>query len=288
MQSTSLDGYDATRTINSGQVFLWQRQLGSWYGIYGHSIVKISEARGVRKVESFPDIDSIESRIFRLDDDLRAIFAELERDALIKRLLTKYRGLRLMRQEPEQCLFSFVCASNTNIPMIRRMLFNLGRRFGTRVALDGLEFYSFPSAETISKARIGDLLACGLGYRAKAIKAVAENIMTGELDFAMLAKMSYRDAKRKLTKIYGVGNKIADCVLLFSLDKLEAFPVDVWIARALVRNYHWMFDGKFSDKLTPHQYDDITDRARQHFGRYAGYAQQFLYYHMRHQAGASW
>ncbi len=288
MQSASLDSYDPVRTINSGQVFLWQRQLDSWYGIYGQHIVKISGTRGIHKVNSYPKSDSIQSRIFRLDDDVRTIFAELEGDPLIKRLLTKYQGLRLMRQEPEQCLFSFVCASNTNIPMIRRMLFNLARRFGSRMALDGLEFYSFPSADTISKARISDLLACGLGYRVKAIKAVAESIVTGALDFRTLTKMSYHDAKRQLTQIYGVGNKIADCVLLFSLDKLEAFPVDVWIARALVKNYQWLFESKLSDKLTPHQYDDITDRARQHFGRYAGYAQQYLYYHMRHQAGANW
>ncbi|MGH9991348.1 MAG: DNA-3-methyladenine glycosylase family protein [Nitrososphaera sp.] len=288
MQSSTLESFDPVRTINSGQVFLWQRRLDSWYGIYGRHVVKISETEGIRKFTSIPELDSCENRIFRLDDDVKTIYSELKRDPLVRRLLSTYPGLRLMRQEPEQCLFSFVCASNTNISMIRRMLFNLTRRFGDRVMLDGLEFFSFPSADEISKAQTNDLLQCGLGYRAKAIKAVADSIVNGTLDLGMLTKKGYHDAKRQLTQIYGVGNKIADCVLLFSLDKLEAFPVDVWIARALSKNYPWLFDSKVRDKLTSRQYGVITDRIRQYFGRYAGYAQQYLYYHMRQQAGASW
>jgi N-glycosylase/DNA lyase len=91
-----------------------------------------------------------------------------------------------------------------------------------------------------------------------------------------------------LLQVYGIGNKIADCVLLFSLEKLDAFPIDVWIARALAGHYRWLHKKKFGDKITPHQYEQLSRSARGYFGRYAGYAQQYLYYHMRQDAGKKW
>jgi N-glycosylase/DNA lyase len=214
--------------------------------------------------------------------------ADISRDALVRRLVKAYPGLRLMRQEPEQCIFSFVCASNTNIPMIRRMLSTMARRFGTPVKVDGIEFFTFPSARSINRATIDELWACGLGYRAKAVKAVAEGIISGRLDFEALKNATYEEAKKELLQIYGVGNKIADCVLLFSLEKLEAFPIDVWIARALAGHYMWLHEKQFGDKLTAHHYELLSEGARKYFGRYAGYAQQYLYYHMRQGAGKKW
>jgi N-glycosylase/DNA lyase len=226
--------------------------------------------------------------MFRLDDDIKAIVADISRDALVRRLVKAYPGLRLMRQEPEQCIFSFVCASNTNIPMIRRMLSAMARRFGTPVKVDGIEFFTFPSARSINRATIDELWACGLGYRAKAVKAVAEGIISGRLDFEALKNTTYEEAKKELLQIYGVGNKIADCVLLFSLEKLEAFPIDIWIARALTGHYRRLHEKQFGDKLTTHQYDLLSEGARKYFGRYAGYAQQYLYYHMRQGADKKW
>ncbi len=97
--------------------------------------------------------------------------------------------------------------------------------------------------------------AVGLGYRTKAIKAAADAITSGQLDFDSLKKASYYESKKELLQVYGIGNKIADCVLLFSLEKLDAFPIDVWIARALASHYSWLHKIKFQDKIAPHQYD---------------------------------
>ncbi|HXG05809.1 MAG TPA: DNA glycosylase [Nitrososphaera sp.] len=287
----SLDqSFDPITTINSGQVFLWEKRTNScWYGVSGDHVVKIRQtASGQFEFSSFPEDKTWYRSMFRLDDDVRTIFREISRDSLVRQLVRLYRGLRLMRQEPHQCIFSFVCASNTNIPMIHRMLHNLTRKFGRPRKIDGIEIFTFPSPRDIDKAEIGELRACGLGYRAKAVKAAAHAITSGQLDFEALKAATYEEAKKELMQIYGIGNKIADCILLFSLEKLDAFPIDIWIARALSHNYSWLHQKKFGDKLTLCQYEEVSIRARRYFGRYAGYAQQYLYYHMRQTAGRAW
>jgi len=280
--------FDPVVSINSGQVFLWEKHGDSWYGIHGEHIVRLTRVDGNVEITTFPEDRSCDQRMFRLDDDAKSIFREISRDSFVRRLVRMYPGLRLIRQEPHQCLFSFVCASNTNIPMIRRMLYNLIRKFGGPTTVDGMEFFTFPSAADISRAGIDELRACGLGYRAKAVKAAAGAITIGQLDFDALKNATYEEAKKELLQVYGIGNKIADCVLLFSLEKLDAFPIDVWIARALAGHYKWFHNKKLANKLSPRQYEQLSETAREYFGRYAGYAQQYLYYHMRQAAGKKW
>ncbi len=285
---TLFSSFDPVVSINSGQVFLWEKHENSWYGIHGDQVIKFTQSDKGIEFLSFPDDKSCDQKIFRLDDDLKRIFEEISHDPLIYRLIRSYPGLRLIRQTPHQCLFSFVCASNTNIPMIRRMLYNMTRKFGKHTKVDGIDFFTFPSAADINRASVDELRACGLGYRTKAIKAAAYSIASGRLDFDLLKKVSYYESKKELLQVYGIGNKTADCVLLFSLEKLDAFPIDVWIARALASHYGWLHKGKFHDKIAPHQYEQLSDGARSYFGRYAGYAQQYLYYHIRHLAGKKW
>jgi len=287
LQST-YQSFDPVLSINSGQVFLWEKHGDSWYGIHGEHVVRLTHTDNRVEFASFPEDRSWDHEMFRLGDDARTIFRELSRDPLMRRLIKVYPGLRLMKQEPHQCLFSFVCASNTNIPMIRRMLYNMTRKFGRPATVDGMEFFTFPSATVIDKAGIDELQACGLGYRAKAIKAAANAIAMGQIDFDELKAAGYGEAKKELLELYGIGNKIADCVLLFSLEKLDAFPIDVWIARALAGHYPWMHKKKFGEKITERQYEELSDNARHYFGKYAGYAQQYLYYHMRQAAGKKW
>ena len=301
--------FDPQISINSGQMFLWEKFDNSWYGIYGNNILKFSTPtvnnddssnnNNNNNVEffSFPEIKEWEKQVFRLDDDIEKIIAGFSNDIVVSEAIRKYPGLRLMRQQPHQCMFSFVCASNTNIVMIRRMLKNLSRKFGVKVIIDGKEFFTFPTVDSLNKANINELLSCGIGYRAKAIKAVAESIASGKLDIKELTHASYNDAKEQLLKVYGIGNKIADCILLFSLEKLESFPIDVWIARALSSYYGWLFsenknkekkEKKMDDKITFKQYNILSEAIRNYFGKYSGYAQQFLYYYMRQNASKKW
>ncbi len=280
--------FDPIVSINSGQVFLWEKHCDSWYGIHGERIIRLTMVDGHIEFASFPEERSCDHKMFRLGDDARSIFEQISRDSYVRGLVKMYPGLRLMRQEPHQCLFSFMCASNTNIPMIRRMLYNITRKFGKPAKVDGMEFFTFPSADDINRAGIDELRGCGLGYRARSIKAAAIAIVSGQIDFNALTRASYAEAKKELLQVYGIGNKIADCVLLFSLEKLDAFPIDIWIARALAGHYKWLHEKKFGDKITPGQYEYLSYSAREYFGKYAGYAQQYLYYHMRQEAGKKW
>jgi N-glycosylase/DNA lyase len=303
-QRQYLASFDPELSVSSGQTFLWEKVGDSWYGVHGRRIVRFSRTAdgGFEFASSRGDgcdddggSRRIEQDLFRLDDDIGSIIKEItQRDRLVGSLAARYSGLRLMRQDPEQCLFSFVCASNTNIPMIRRMLGVLVRKYGDAVRIkdggSGRTLHTFPSAAAIYKAGLAGLRSCGLGYRARALHEAAGAVATGALDLNRLKMASYDEAKRELLQLYGIGPKIADCVMLFSLDKLEAFPIDVWIARALAANYPQLaLDALFAknnNKLTLRQYEEVSKRAREYFGRYAGYAQQFLYYHMRQ--GKKW
>jgi len=286
-------------------VFLWEKFDNSWYGIYGDHVLKFSTSApnddGTKdnSIEffSFPDLEGWEERIFRLDDDIQKILSGFSNDSLISEAIKRYPGLRLMRQEPHQCMLSFVCSSNTNIPMIRRMLKNLCRKYGSKIVVDGKEFFTFPRVDSLNRASVSELLSCGVGYRAKAIKAAAHSIAHGNIDANDLMRANYDDAKEELLKIYGIGNKIADCILLFSLEKLEAFPIDIWIAKALSLHYSWLLFGnekegkkwkQIHQKMTSTQYKTFSETIRSYFGKYSGYAQQYLFYHMRQSEYKRW
>jgi N-glycosylase/DNA lyase len=282
-----IQSFDPLVSINSGQTFLWEKVDNNWYGINGEAVLKITPGNHGFNFSSKPDIPW-ERDFFRLDDDTESVHQVLSGDSLVGSLLERYQGLRLLRQDPEQCFFSFLCASNSSIPMIRLMLRRLARKFGRRVEYDGRDFFTFPAARVLAKASKPELKSCGLGYRAKAIGEAARLVGSGEVDFEELRAASYSEAKARLLGVYGVGNKIADCVLLFSLDKLDSFPIDVWIARSLSYHYRWLHGLQVGDKLTSHQYELISERMREYFGKYCGYAQQYLYYDIRQRAGRRW
>lgn len=305
--------FDPVISINSGQTFLWEKRDNSWYGIYGDHVLKLfvsgsqipsggsKSNRVTNNLEmnfsAYPQFESWERQVFRLNDNLSDIFSSFSDDVFVSESINKYPGLRLMRQEPFQCMVSFACASNTNIPRIRRMLKNLCQNFGNKIIVDGSEFFTFPSVERLNTASQHDLLRCGLGYRTKAVKAITESVVNGNLDSRDLLRLNYEEAKDELLKVYGIGNKIADCILLFSLEKLDSFPIDVWMAKVLYQNYGWLFnnnqsshvhDGKALQKITAHEYRTVSKNAREYFGKYSGYAQQYLYYNIRQIAGKKW
>ena len=298
----SLNSLNPEITVNSGQMFLWENYKNSWYGVYKSHILKFSldhknSGKGTYDhlyFDSLPELDNWQQLVFRLDDDINYISSCLTNDNMISQLFKKYSGLWLMRQDPFQCMISFACSSNTNIPMIRRMLKNLCRKFGIKREIDEKKFFTFPTTKSLAKASINELCSCGIGYRAKTIKSLTEKIIIGTLNIEELSRCKYDEAKEKLLGIYGIGNKLADCILLFSLEKTEAFPIDVWIARSIHSYYRSLLNQESfkldfkSTKLSPNKYNLLSKIMRQHFGKYAGYAQQYLYYHMRCSANKKW
>ena len=257
-------------SINSGQVFLWKKIDAKWYGIDGKRVLVLENAQKFKKNMKY------ETDFFRLDDNFEKISNDLKNDNYVRNALKMFPGLRLIRQNPFQCYISFIASSNSNIPNIKSRLQNLCKTFGRRKMVDGKEFFLFPEPSDLANASVLDIKKCGLGYRAKAVKTASLSVLDKKIDFDFLKKIDYHTAKEELTKVFGIGNKVADCILLFSLEKLEAFPLDRWMLRILQKYYSKEF--QISTKtLTEKTYDQLHENIVEHFGSYAGYAQQFLF-----------
>ena len=268
-------------SINSGQVFLWKKNKDYWYGVNGTNILKIDKKA---EIESF---QNSKVDFFRETDDMTKIIKSISKDKIVKDAVKKFQGMRILRQDPFQCLISFIVSSNSNIPKIKFCLENITKKFGKKVLWEGLEFYLFPKPQKLAKASLVDIKSCGVGYRDSFIIQAAKMIASKEIDFQNLKKMSYYTAKEEICKIPGVGNKVADCVMLFSLDKLESVPLDRWIVRILSKYYNDKFEIK-TKTITPKQYDTLHQKIIEHFGPYAGYSQQFLFKSEREKNQKSW
>lgn len=279
-------------SINSGQYFLWEKKKKSWYGIYGDTILKISENENEKtyQYDSYPKYNDWQKYVFRQDDNYNEIIYEISQTEKIRQIVQKYPGLRILRQKPIQCIFSFLCSSNNNIPRIRFILRNLSKKFGKKTVFDDMDFYTFPGLKSLCNASMQDLLSCGLGYRAKFVSSVAKHISDNQINIEFLKKIKYEIAKEELLKLDGVGEKIADCILLFSFDKLEAFPIDIWVIKFLCRNLQQFtkIELKINSKVTSSQYKKISKEIRDCYGKYSGYVQQYIYYNIREENSRKW
>lgn len=266
---------DVSASINSGQVFLWSRQGDRWLGINGRQTVSVRAGQTeFRKGGAAYDL-------FRMSDGYAGILDEISRDSTMRQATARYSGLRLMRQDPFQCLISFIASSNSSIPNIRRSLRLLCTAFGGRSGGAAV----FPTAAALADAGTDGLLRCGLGYRAKYVREAAAMVRDGRLDLEGLRHAGYDTARDALLRVPGVGDKVADCVMLFSLEKLDAFPLDRWILRAVSRHYPGLGpDGG----LTPLRYSKARRSLVEYFGPRAGYAQQFLFKMVREESHGSW
>ncbi len=258
-------------TINSGQVFLWDKIEDRWFGINGDDLLVIKEPF---KIEASPK--SVR-RFFRHDDNLDKILSGIRRDNLVGTAVKQFSGLRLIRQDPFQCYISFICSSNSSIQNIKNMLVRLCQKFGNKVEFEGRQFSTFPSAERLANVTTKDLLSCGLGFRAKYVREAIKAVNLEKIEFESIRKMDYKSALETLKTVRGIGNKIADCILLFSLDKMESFPIDRWTQRILQKYYPAIFDGMHGKSLTEKKYSSLHKKIIEHFGPYAGYSQQFLF-----------
>lgn len=283
--------FSLEHTLNCGQLFRWKKLDDWWYGPVADNVIKIKHCEEKLIFQVAPETKNqvfIENYL-RLNDKLSVIMAEINKDDYIQEAIKRFRGLRLCRQEPWECLISFICATYKNIPAIKGMISKISRRFGTKSTFDGHEFYTFPKPADILQGNIKELRKCGLGFRAERVLETAKIIENGELQLESLKNMDYLEAKHKLLDLPGVGNKVADCVLLFSLEKLEAFPIDVWMRRAATKLYASHFNSSFLKKIgnkssiTSKEYETISSFGRNYFGKYAGYAQEYLFHLMRTQ-----
>ena len=267
---------DLASTLLSGQAFRW-RQEGTWFHgvVFGNSVM-IRPSEGGVELLSSPDDERALAPLLRdylgLDTDLDGIYASLSRDDRLRAAIGRYPGMRVLRQDPWECLISFICSSASNIRRITGNVESICTSFGRPISMDGPVRHTFPTPHELARADASELRELGLGYRAEYIAATARTVAAGDVDLMSLREDSYDDALQALVALDGVGDKVANCALLFALDKLDAFPVDVWIERALSE---WYLDGR---KLSRR---DMRLWARDHFGPYSGYANHYLFYDRR-------
>jgi N-glycosylase/DNA lyase len=274
-------------TLCCGQVFRWDKKGDWWYGVVGDRVFK---ARHISTELEFAGAnEEFVENYFGLKDDLQEIRSVIGRDDHIKVALREFWGLRIIRQDPWECLISYICATYKNVAAIKQMLLRLSEKFGQKTTFDGYGFYTFPTPEKLADTTESGLKACGLGYRAKYVLETSKKICRSDFDLESLRKMPLQQARKALCTLSGVGLKVADCVLLFSLGKLDAFPVDVWMKRALLKHNAAHFPEGFTKKLLSHEslsnseYEKLNAFGRNYFGKYAGYSQEYLYHHERMQ-----
>ena len=268
-------------SINSGQVFLWRKNDKYWYGVNGQDILKISNSGTIKSYQN------TKTDFFRKKDDIEKIIKSISKDNITKKAVKQYLGLRILEQDPFQCLISFIVSSNSNIQKIKYSLENISNKFGNKIKFDNQEFFLFPKPSKLAKASISEIKSCGVGYRAKFIKEAANMTLLKKINFESMKKNSYQEAKEKICQIPGVGNKVADCVLLFSLNKLEAFPLDRWMIRILEKYYSKQFQLE-TKTITEKQYEILHEKIVNYFGPFAGYSQQFLFKMERENYQKKW
>jgi len=272
---------DVDNSINSGQVFLWEKHGSDWYGIDGQDVLKINK-NGVIK-----SIRNLKTDFFRKNDNIEEIIKSISKDKTVKKAVKEYEGLRLFRQDPFQCLISFIISSNSNIQKIKNSLEKITKKFGKKVKIQNKEFFLFPEPEKLAKATIDEIKSCGVGYRAPFIKEAAKMVILKKIDFEYLKKCDYHEAKKNICLVPGIGNKVADCIMLFSLNKLESFPLDTWMIKILEKYYSKEF--KIETKtITQKQYELLHEKIVNYFGPYCGYAQQYLFKMEREKNDKKW
>ncbi|MHA1577059.1 MAG: DNA-3-methyladenine glycosylase family protein [Candidatus Thorarchaeota archaeon] len=273
MNELKVNHFDLKDTIECGQTFCWIKE-GEGYinSDVGQVVYVEQDGNKLRYDSSSGKVDIRE--LFRLADPLPEIQKEIMIDKMMKDSISFAPGLRIIKDPFFPCLISFICSIRNNIPSIRRLTQSLREKYGSIYKFREKTYYGMPTPKQMSKATIKELDSLRLGWRKHFIKRTTESIISGEVTPEHLKELEYEEAHELLNSLHGVGDKVADCVCLFSLGFLEAFPIDVWIERVIQKQY-----GIFT--ATGNSYAKKSKAAREYFGSYAGYAQEYLYYFSR-------
>jgi len=273
--------YDLAATLECGQAFRWVRSGAGWESVVGDRWVRVEPAPGGLRASWMGDESGAGGlrRHLAADEVLGPILASFPDDAPLRAAVARCRGLRLLRQDPWECLASFICSSTKQIVQIRQIVALLAEGWGGEVeAPEGAVLRrAFPTPEVLASAGERALRDCKLGFRAPYLLDAARRLGDGRLDLGALNGLDTPAARAALMEIHGVGRKIADCVLLFAYGRQDAFPIDVWVRRALSRLYF-----PRARRLTAARLEAFS---QSHFGPWSGYAQQYLFHYMRLEAG---
>jgi len=281
--------FDLQSTLESGQSYLWWREDGDDFGDaaqFGSSawyltttregdqpaVIRVRQVDGDLEWQSHIDADPVLRRRLRLDDDLPAIREQSPSDSLIDAAYDEYWGMRIVRDPPFAGLISFICSAQMRVSRIHGMQQSLRGAIGTPIEFDGDTYHAYPTPEQLAATSEADLRDLSLGYRAPYVQETAQMVASGTRPEDAKG-LPYEDARDALTEFVGVGQKVADCVLLFSLGYLQAVPLDTWIRKTIAAHYADCDRGNYTD----------TSRAiRNRLGpEYAGYTQTYLFHYLR-------
>lgn len=264
IEITGIAEFDLARTFECGQCFRWNAESGvSYVGVAWGRAVRIRKNGGsVFITGTLDDFEKIWRDYFDLDRDYASIRCAICIDDYMTEAAKYGAGIRILRQEKWEALCSFILSQNNNIPRIKRIIETFCRLFGEPLEFEGITYYAFPTVEKTASLTPEDLAPLRCGYRAPYILEAARAVAGGHLDLEALSVGAPEDALTALKKLNGIGDKVANCVVLFGLHMLNAFPVDTWIRKAISDNFGRSFDPSV-------------------FGAYAGLAQQYIYNYAR-------
>ena len=272
---------DLQISLRMGQAFRWQKAADGWFSgvVQGQHIQVRQPSPGVLEFRGQPGPDAaiaaILTNYLRLEEDITAIYDCLsKRDGKIAELIARYPGLRILRQEPWECLIAYCCSAPNSVPQISRLVERLAKHYGEPIALDNAVRHRFPPPERLAAVDEAKLRQLKFGLHARRISLISREVASGSLNLDALREreVSCSEVRSRLKSYRGISDKIADCVSLFSLDKPDAFPIDRHIRNALA--------GYFPGVKMPSN-SRLRDWAQSYFGPYAGYAGQFLFYEQR-------
>jgi N-glycosylase/DNA lyase len=271
LRSVPAPDFDLEKTLNSGQVFHWVRAGKGFVGAIDQTPVFVEQdGNSLRLLQEHV---SLVTRYFALDHPLAKILKTFPPDAAMKVAVQYCHGLRIIRQPQWECLATFLTSPLKQVQHIRAISLLIRKSFGRRLQGGELEIFSYPAPEQVAEISLANLLKCKLGFRAANLIATARLVASGAVDLEALHDLSTDEARTVLCSLPGVGEKIANCLLLFAYERLDAVPIDVWISRIMNEVY---FAGRTKVSLR-----EMKSFATDYFGSYAGYAQQYLFHHWR-------
>lgn len=268
-----IKNFDPYQVFYCGQCFRWNREEDKFIGVaYGRVIEAEKKGNDLYLYNTNKqDFLDIWADYFDLYRDYEEIKDNLKKDDVLKKAVKYGEGIRILNQEPFEMLISFIISSNNRIPMIKKVIENICESFGKKISYKGKAYYTFPTLAELTAAEEEDFRSFKAGFRAKYIKNTIEILKNCQQDLDQIKKLSSCEALPHMLSFPGVGLKVADCIMLFSMKKTDSFPVDVWVKRAM--NYFYN-TGDISLKK-------IREYAQDKFGHLAGFAQQYLFFYMR-------
>lgn len=276
----NLDSFELEHIFDCGQCFRWNKQDDdSYIGVINSGVLKVSKNKNRVVFEGIleGDINSIIYDYFDLGtnyDEIKREFSKID-DSMKKSVDFGY-GIRILNQDLWEMIISFIISANNNIPRIKGIIERISEKCGEKITWDGKDYYLFPTVEKLSKLSVSDLRSLGTGFRDKRIYKTTQMILNNEVSIDKLTKMKNTlEIREELLKLDGVGEKVADCIMLFALKRYDSFPIDVWVRRVMNTLYiHNEDETKVTKKA-------IQECAYNLFEEKQGLAQQYLFYWAR-------